>query len=131
AALAEATHLHYAGHGRFAGFEGWGSGLPLRDAVLELRDVLAAPRVPGTVVLSGCETGKAADGAAVGVGLAHAFLIRGAEAVVAPVRPVDDGQALVFGKALYAARGEGASWAAAVARGVAASGARDYRLFVP
>lgn len=131
AALAEVDHLHYAGHGRYAGFEGWDSALPLRDGPLALGDLLVLPRVPATIVLSGCETGRAEGGAAQGLGLAHAFLLRGAEAVVAPVRPVDDGAAAAFGEALYAALAEAPNLPAAFARVEGRSEAVDYRVFVP
>lgn len=131
AALAEADHLHYAGHGRYAGFEGWDSALPLRDGPLALGDLLVLPRVPATVVLSGCETGRAEGDTAQGLGLAHAFLLRGAEAVVAPVRPVDDGAAAAFGEALYAALGDAPDLPAAFARVAGRSEAVDYRVFVP
>ncbi|MCB9537247.1 MAG: CHAT domain-containing protein [Myxococcales bacterium] len=131
AALTEVDHLHYAGHGRYAGFEGWDSALPLRDGPLALGDLLVLPRVPTTVVLSGCETGRAEGAAAQGLGLAHAFLLRGAEAVVAPVRPVDDGAAAAFGEALYAALGDAPDLPAAFARVEGRSEAVDYRVFVP
>lgn len=84
--------LHYAGHGTFGGAEGWQSRLRLAEAgELSVGDVISLRRAPSIVVLSGCETGRAASGNAVGgLGLAHAFLVVGARAVVAAARPVDD-----------------------------------------
>lgn len=99
--LPRVTHLHYAGHGRFAGRDAWGSELPLAaGGHLTIGDILAMRGVPRTVVLSGCETARA-DASAVSLGIAQAFLVAGAEAVVAPVRPVDDTAATRFGSALY------------------------------
>ena len=131
AALRHADHLHYAGHGDFSGQEGWSSALRLSDGPLTLADVLLLPRVPRTVVLSACETGRADDARAAGVGLAHALLIRGAATVVAPTTAVDDRDAAAFSAALYAAwRPKDPLWMAfAVVAHLEA--ARSYRVFVP
>ena len=57
--VAAASWLHFAGHGRYAA--GWDSGLRMADGVMfTVRDVLALPRVPDHVVLSGCETARSA-----------------------------------------------------------------------
>ena len=62
-AIEQAALLHYAGHGDFAGETGWESALRLADdGQLTLPDILALDRVPSTVVLSGCETGRSGDG---------------------------------------------------------------------
>ncbi|MCA9551015.1 MAG: CHAT domain-containing protein, partial [Myxococcales bacterium] len=101
AGLAHAALLHYAGHGREHG--GWGSELPLADgAALRVGDILALPRVPARVVLSGCETGAAAGEHGVGLGLAQAFILAGARGVVAATRPVPDATARALMEALYA-----------------------------
>lgn len=96
--LAGAGLLHYAGHGVSAG---WDSRLPLAGGgALTIDDVLVLAPAPPLVVLSGCETAAVpADAPAEGMGLAHAFLIAGAEAVVATVRRVPDeaSSALVAG----------------------------------
>lgn len=102
-ALRGAGLLHYAGHGVFAGDEGWESSLPLAaGGRLTVGDVLALAPAPSIVVLSGCDTARSAtlraagakgvadDGEAEGLGLAQAFLISGAAVVVAPVRSVPD-----------------------------------------
>ncbi|MCB9649195.1 MAG: CHAT domain-containing protein [Deltaproteobacteria bacterium] len=100
AGLAHAALLHYAGHGREHG--GWGSELPLADgAALRVGDILALPRVPARVVLSGCETGAAAGEHGVGLGLAQAFILAGARGVVAATRPVPDAAARALMEALY------------------------------
>ena len=86
--------FHYAGHGVFEGRDGWESALPLaRGGWLTISDVAALPHAPAQVVLSGCETARtAASARAAGLGLAQAFLVAGAEVVVAATRPVDDRQ---------------------------------------
>jgi CHAT domain-containing protein len=91
----DVTLFHYAGHARFEGRDGWESALPLAaGGWLTLGDVLALERVPPRVVLSGCDTARAADGEfAVGLGLAQAFLLAGAEQVLAASRPVADSAA--------------------------------------
>jgi tetratricopeptide (TPR) repeat protein len=103
--------FHYAGHGRFAGREGWESGLPLADhGELSIGDVLALPRAPSVVVLSACEGAKAQGAGAVeGLGLAHAFLSAGADAVVASTRPVNDTLAESIVMSLYGGASNGAS----------------------
>ena len=90
--------FHYAGHGSFAGLGGWDSSLLLATKNrLTLGDVLALDNPPGWVVLSGCETGRsAAETPVAGLGLAHAFLLAGSQAVVASTRPTDDGSLPAF-----------------------------------
>ncbi len=94
-ALPGATLFHYAGHGSFAGRGGWESALPLAaGSRLTLSDVLALERLPDSVVLSGCETGRSAREAPLAsIGLAHAFLAAGSRQVAAAVRPVADREA--------------------------------------
>lgn len=121
AGLAKATHLHYAGHGVFAGLEGWESALPLAGGGhLAASDVLATRAVPPRIVLSGCETARAgAEAPAESLGLAQAFVIAGADFVIAPVRRVDDAVAAQTSAALYGA--------GALARGGAADAAKALR----
>ncbi|MFZ4737201.1 MAG: CHAT domain-containing protein [Bradymonadia bacterium] len=103
-ALGLASWFHYAGHGVFAGHAGWDSALPLAGhSTLSINDVLALPRVPQRIVLSGCETGKTAlDTSVFGAGLAQAFLVAGAREAVAATRPIDDRVAAAVVAALYA-----------------------------
>jgi len=103
AGIGRASLLHFSGHARFAGAEGWESRLELagRDA-LSVGDILSLPRVPPDVVLSGCETARTdASVPAPTLGLGHAFLAAGALRVVATARPVEDALAARFGRALY------------------------------
>lgn len=87
--LAGSDLFHYAGHGVSAG---WNSHLPLAgESGLTVDDIVVLDPAPGLVVLSGCETAAIpADLPAEGMGLAHAFLVAGAQAVVATVRRVPD-----------------------------------------
>ncbi len=100
-----ADWLHYAGHGIAAGRTGWDSALPLAgESSLDVRDVMSAPRVPPNVVLSACDT---AGSSTVGTGMqiASAFLLAGAEFVVAAQGGVSDDAAPRFSAALYGAAG--------------------------
>lgn len=96
--------FHFAGHGWFGGLGGWESALGLASGQrLTVGDILALPRVPSTVVLSGCETGRSdRGGLGATLGLAEAFAIAGSQAVIAATRPVDDGLAAALSVALYA-----------------------------
>jgi tetratricopeptide (TPR) repeat protein len=101
--LPDASILHFAGHGGFAGVEGFDSALLLAgDARLSLTDVLALPRVPPLVVLAACEAARSAAASGTeGLGLAQAFLAAGAEAVVAPTRTLADETAGQLFSAFY------------------------------
>lgn len=102
-ALPRAELFHYAGHGIYAGVEGFESALPLADGGrLTVGDLLALSPAPRTVVLSGCDAARSA-GAAEGLGLAQALVVAGSEEVLAPVRPVPDALAAKLADALYAA----------------------------
>lgn len=92
--LGQAELFIYAGHGALAG-DGWASHLRLAgEDQLVPGDLLLQPRLPRRVVLAGCETGRApARSVAMGMSLAHAFVVGGAEAVVATTRPVADDDA--------------------------------------
>lgn len=110
AALGSASFLHYAGHGVFAGRDGEESRLPLAGGALSVPDILALPRVPSVIVLSGCDTARAAGAeTAEAHGLASAFLAAGAQRVVAASRSVDDALAERFMRELHAGIGSGAA----------------------
>ena len=101
--LPRAAWVHYAGHAAFGGEEGIESALPLADGGrFAVGDLLALARAPRTVVLSACEAGRS-SGRAEGLGLAQAFVVAGAEEVLAPVRPVADDVALALATAAYEA----------------------------
>jgi hypothetical protein len=90
--LLHASSLHFSGHAAYAGPDGWDSALLLAGGErLAVADVLALPRVPARVILSGCETGKGGEGRGPpGLGLADAFIASGASAVLASTRRVQD-----------------------------------------
>jgi len=95
--------FHFAGHGNFAGFAGWDSALPLADrSRLTLGDILTLGRVPRWVVLSACDAGRSSEQApGEGIGLANAFLLAGAQAVIASTRTVEDQSARDLLSELY------------------------------
>jgi tetratricopeptide (TPR) repeat protein len=101
--IPRAALFHYAGHAVFRGRGGWDSELPLADNTsLGIEDILALEHVPQWVVLSSCRgAGTAADSAGEGMGVAQAFLLAGATAVVAPVRNVADRDTSVLIGSLY------------------------------
>ncbi len=106
-ALQDVDLLHYAGHGRFDGRDGWGSHLPLAGASeLSVGDVLMLPSAPREVVLSACEGGRAQDARSgvAGWSLARAFVIAGSGSVLAAIRPVGDEAAAQLAAAYYARR---------------------------
>ncbi len=115
-ALHGATLFHYAGHASFAGRGGWESALPLAaGSRLTLGDVLALERLPHSVVLSGCETGRSAHEAPLAsIGLAQTFLAAGSRQVVAAVRPVADRAAADLVADLYRRGGAELDLAAAL-----------------
>jgi hypothetical protein len=101
-ALCGASILHYAGHGIFAGPEGWESALPLAGGGrLTVADVLSLAPTPNEVILAGCEA-AASSGDGEGLGLAQAFLVAGSGEVLAPVRRVPDQLSAKLARALYA-----------------------------
>jgi len=90
--LSRASLFHYAGHGTLSGFAGWDSTLTLAaGSRLTLGDLLTLRPVPRWIVLSACSAGHSSDQASgEGIGLANAFLLAGAQEVIAATRPVDD-----------------------------------------
>lgn len=103
AALGAADTFHYAGHGHYRGIDGWQSALPLASASeLSVSDILTSTAVPAQVVLSGCETAQTSALAAQDLGLARAFVLRGAAQVLAATRPVRDEVAQAITRAVHA-----------------------------
>lgn len=102
-ALPDSDLFHYAGHGTFAGFSGWDSLLSLADgSSLTLSDVLALRRAPAWVVLSSCDAARSSEEApGEGIGLAHAFLLAGSQAVIAATQEVPDSIARDLSVELY------------------------------
>jgi CHAT domain-containing protein len=75
-------------------------------AEIRVGDVLALPRVPRLVVLSACEAARAdSEARPESLGVAQAFVTRGAQAVIAPTRPIADTLAREMVAKLYQQRG--------------------------
>lgn len=102
-ALGAVSLFHYAGHGRADGVVGWDSALTLHDAEeLAVDDILALASVPHGIVLTGCETGAVSlETLAGGMNLGRAFVLAGAQWVVAADTRVDDALAREVGTRLY------------------------------
>lgn len=131
AGFAGAELFHYAGHAVAEGLDGWQSAFLLAEGPMTVGDLLTLPAVPRWAVLAGCETGQA-PGEVSGIGLAHALLATGAEAVVATVRPVGDRDAAAFSGAFYDAFGSAPPVAYRAAIAAVPAGARGaFRLLVP
>lgn len=106
--LAGVRLFHFAGHGAYGGREGWDSSLVVADGQLTVGDIVTSTQTPDWVVLSGCRTAQASSlGATAGVGIAQAFLLGGARAVVAADRDVGDEHAYMMSAGLSAALGNG------------------------
>ncbi|MEM7156908.1 MAG: CHAT domain-containing protein [Myxococcota bacterium] len=109
--LPRATLLHYVGHARAEGLEGWDSALQLaRNTTLGIGDILSTDHALRTVVLNGCETGTVdPQTLAGGMSLAHAFVLSGASTVIATTRTVDDAAAAELMRAFHAELATGAT----------------------
>jgi CHAT domain-containing protein len=78
---------------------------------------MSLERAPAWVVLSACDTGKSSAKTPVeGLGLAHAFLLAGSQAVVASTRPAEDLTVPAFFTELYRRWGRDPDLATAVQR---------------
>jgi hypothetical protein len=103
-ALPQPSLLHYAGHGHRAGLAGWRSHVEIPElGPVSAAQIVAAQRAPRLVVLGACSAGSSdpeiIDG---GMNLAAAFVLAGAELVIAPSGPVDDEVARALAGELYA-----------------------------
>ncbi len=105
--------LHFAGHGERAGTAGWRSALRLQGGEeLTSSELIASRQAPRQVVLGACMAGMTSpeliDG---GMNMAVAFLLAGAELVIAPDGEVDDALSEAFARALYRDAPSGAAGA--------------------
>lgn len=91
AALARAGLAHLAAHGHLSADNPLFSGIALADGPLMAYDVERLPRVPHTLVLAACDSGRSVvrTGDEL-MGLAVAFLARGTSQLVASVLPIPD-----------------------------------------
>jgi CHAT domain-containing protein len=92
-ALNSAALAHLAAHAQISADNPLFSSLLLADGPLTVYDLERLDRVPSTVVLAACETGRpvvyAGDEL---LGLAATFLSQGAQHVIASVVPIPDAQ---------------------------------------
>ncbi|MFC6079930.1 CHAT domain-containing protein [Sphaerisporangium aureirubrum] len=129
-ALGDADVAHIAAHGRFCARSPLLSSLALDDGPLMAYDVLGLERAPWLVVLSACDAGMAyapVDGAP--LGLAGAFLDRGAGCVVAGVVPVRDEDALALMTEFHALLASGHTPAEALATAGEKTGVAGFACF--
>jgi tetratricopeptide (TPR) repeat protein len=104
----EVDLFYYAGHAVYEGLAGSLAGLHVAaEGRLTVSDILALERVPRQVVLLACEGGRTETGSATGLGVAQAFVLRGAEIAIAATRPVEDAMAARLGVALSRELGAG------------------------
>ncbi|MEU6408362.1 CHAT domain-containing tetratricopeptide repeat protein [Microbispora sp. NPDC046933] len=91
AALSRAGLVHLAAHGHLSAENPLFSGIALADGPLMAYDVERLPRVPHTLVLAACDSGRSVvrTGDEL-MGLAVAFLARGTSQLVASVLPIPD-----------------------------------------
>jgi CHAT domain-containing protein len=96
------------------------------NSQLTLSDLLALRRVPAWVVLSACESGQSSGQApGEGIGIAQAFLLAGAQGVIAATRTVDDRKARDLIAELYRGWQPGADLARQLQRAQLACMRRD------
>lgn len=99
--LPQVDWFAYSGHATFGGVGGWDSALRLAgDTSLTVGDVLALTQAPTDVALLACETGRGADAAVAGLGLAQAFVLAGTQRVFASTRPLSDALAADINRGL-------------------------------
>ncbi|WP_214108845.1 CHAT domain-containing protein [Acrocarpospora catenulata] len=129
-ALGHATILHVAAHGMFSPRSPLLSRITLDDEPLMAYELLRVPRVPDLVILSACDAGMAhapADGVA--LGLAGAFLDRGARCVIAGVVPVRDDEALTLMRCFHELLAAGRTPAEALAEASVKTGVPGFTCF--
>jgi hypothetical protein len=122
AALDRARVGHIACHGQFRSDNPLFSSLRLADGPLTVYDLSGLTAPPGTLVLSGCDTGLATvhPGEEL-LGLTSALLQLGTRTVVASTSPVDDAATYALMTRFHAALRSGAGPAAALAAAQAAA----------
>jgi hypothetical protein len=116
------TLFHYAGHAT-ANHPGPSDRLLLHEAELYAEDILALAKAPRLVVLAGCST---AAPKASNIGLAQAFLLAGADTVIASTEAVGDEAGERLATALY--RDTNTSELDLAAR---LTGTRSFKVWVP
>lgn len=115
-ALASADIVHFAAHGRLAADNPLFSSLRLHDGPLVVHDLERQHRVPHTVVLASCESGRSVvcTGDEL-IGLCASFISGGAAQLVAPVVPIPDAQTAPLMAAFHRRLADGDTAAVALA----------------
>lgn len=108
--LATSSWFHFAGHA-VATDDGWGGNLELANGQrVRASDLSLLSRVPAVAILAACEAASVrSDRQSGGLSVATGLLLRGSDAVLAPVQKVGDAAARTFVVALYASMEAGAS----------------------
>jgi CHAT domain-containing protein len=116
-ALASADLVHLAAHGRLATEHPLFSSLLLHDGPLVVHDLDRLERVPRTVVLAACDSGRSVvcSGDEL-LGLGAAFIARGTARLVASVVPIPDAETAPMMAELHRLLAEGLPVAVALAR---------------
>ncbi|TDQ01330.1 CHAT domain-containing protein [Labedaea rhizosphaerae] len=116
AALTTVDVMHLAAHGRLATNNPLFSDLRLHDGPLVVYDLERLPRVPSTVVLAACDSGRSVvrTGDEL-LGLAATFIARGTMRLIASVVPIPDAETAPLMVALHQRLAKGHSPAAALA----------------
>jgi CHAT domain-containing protein len=115
-ALTTVDVMHLAAHGRLATNNPLFSDLRLHDGPLVVYDLERLPRVPRTVVLAACDSGRSVvrTGDEL-LGLAATFIARGTVRLIASVVPIPDAETAPLMVALHERIAKGHSPAAALA----------------
>jgi CHAT domain-containing protein len=117
AAMATATVVHIAAHGVFRSDNPLFSTLQLHDGPLSVHELEGLPRVPETVVLSACSSGR--SGVLPGdelLGTSAALMSLGVRALAAPLVPIADRAAVPVALALHRGLRRGRPLADSLAR---------------
>jgi hypothetical protein len=122
--LRSAQVVHLAAHGRLAPDNPLFASLRLHDGPLVVYDVELQPRVPHTVVLASCDSGRSlvCTGDEL-LGLSATFMAKGTASLVASVVPIPDAETAPLMTAFHHELAGGATAAAALA--AAQHGLRD------
>ena len=115
-ALTSVDVMHLAAHGRLSTDNPLFSDLRLHDGPLVVYDLERLPRVPRTVVLAACDSGRSVvrTGDEL-LGLAATFIARGTAQLIASVVPIPDAETAPLMAALHKRLAQGRSPAAALA----------------
>jgi tetratricopeptide (TPR) repeat protein len=115
-ALTTVDVMHLAAHGRLSTDNPLFSDLRLHDGPLVVYDLERLPRVPRTVVLAACDSGRSVvrTGDEL-LGLAATFIARGTAQLIASVVPIPDAETAPLMIALHKRLANGHSPAAALA----------------